>query len=645
MSSKTNTFFSPPPGGGPIKPYTGAFGQKQLMHLLRRTMFGVSTPDLKAFQGKTMAQVVDALLNVPAAAPAPPVKNYSSTVSEDKPLFDPITGLPKKDAQGNILYEQAKDPATGKLLFDTNGKPIYVKWPVGSDTFDTANDNASNPKYSKWTGLKMGDTWTTYRYNPIDKINSDGTRRASLKFWWSKLILEQDRTIREKMTLFLHNHLATEMVDVNNANLSYNHVALLRKYAVGNFKKLIYDVTLDPGMLVYLNGNTNDGSKASSVNENYGRELQELFTVGKGPNSGYTEDDVKAAARVLSGWDINMRQDTPDVTKPNNKNDILDPTVPYKSFFVPSRHDITDKQFSVFYGNKVIKGRNTVTAGTEEITELIDMIFSVDEVSKFIIRKLFVFFVYSKIDADIETNVIEPLAELFRTSKFELKPVLKALFTSEYFYKNEYVGAMIKSPIDYIFGHLRMLQVALPSDPLAFEAQYNMAAVVYSMARNQSQDLGDPPNVSGWAAYYQAPLFYEVWLDSSTVQSRVVSRVLNKLSTGSAFVNSQSRNLTVNFDFLRLVLETSSPNDINIAISDLATLLYPIPISQATKDRVKTAFFNSATLGAKTEANWTTGINALIANPATTDKNGVAVKDNMSKLFNLMFFAGEYQLH
>lgn len=274
MSNQTSTFFSPPPSG-PIKPYTGTFGQKQLHHLLRRTLFGVSTADLKAFQGKSMTQVVDALLNVSSTPPAPPVKNYNVPAQVNKPIFDPVTKLPKKDAQGNIIFEQAKNQ-DGTLMFDTNGNPVYVQMSGAKDDYDLKNKSGDS-NYDKWIGLKMGESWVNYRHNPKDANNPDNKRRESLKAWMAKQILEQDRTIREKMTLFLHNHFATETADVNDSIMSYNHHALLRKYALGNFKKLVYDVTLDPAMLVYLNGDTNNGANAASVNENYGRELQELF--------------------------------------------------------------------------------------------------------------------------------------------------------------------------------------------------------------------------------------------------------------------------------------------------------------------------------------------------------------------------------
>ena len=628
MANQTQTMFSPPPPGAVIKPYTGTFGRTQLIHLLRRTLFGVSPADMKAFEGKTLDEVVTALLNVSATQPAPPVKNYTYT-----------------------------DPKTQVL----------------SDSLDIPSTNVS---YPNWKGVKMNETWVNYRVEPQTAVNSDGARRASLKSWWTQLMLEQERNLREKMTLFWHNHIATETVDVNNAQMSYFHVALLRKYAVGNFKELIKEVTLDPSMLSYLNGNTNNGSGTGvNVNENFGRELQELFCVGKGPNSKYTEDDVKAAARVLSGWVINtglnFNYDLNPITLKSTPNDnafktqipdpndptksiytqgIANPTHPIKSYYFPTRHDAKDKQFSAFYGNKVIKGDATLTGGLNEINQLMDMIFANTEVSKFLVRKLYTFFVHYTIDAAVETNVIEPLAELFRTSNYDIKPVLKALFTSDWFYKVEIQGAMIKSPIDFTVGHLRMLGITLPTAPKTFEARYAFGFSAFNTSSNAGQNLGDPTNVAGWAAYYQAPLYYEIWIDSATypVRKNFHGDALNKqiqsaLPIGNAqFLNAESKGILINYDWVAFAKQMSDPSNPNMLIMDIAEYLHPIGISQGVKDKLKTRYLLDAN---KFDNNWTTAYKTYIANPATTDVSAKGVPGKLQALFTAMFFAAEYHLH
>ena len=149
--------------------------------------------------------------------------------------------------------------------------------------------------------------------------------------------------------------------------------------------------------------------------------------IGKGPNSKYTEDDVKTAARVLTGWKVDWTKSV--------------------STFNPNDHDSSDKTFSSFYNNKVIKGQ-TGANGAKEVDDLLDMIFGNAECALHLVRKLYRFFVYHSIDASTETNVISPLAQLLLTSIFDIKPVLLKLLKSEHFYDVLNLGVILKTPLD-----------------------------------------------------------------------------------------------------------------------------------------------------------------------------------------------------
>ena len=179
--------------------------------------------------------------------------------------------------------------------------------------------NAYNNANFTDTDVPAGETWVTAAYQ---SGTANGNRRASLKQWWVGLMINQNRSITEKMTLFWSNHFSTQMATVGDSRYSYKTLALLRANCLGNFKSLTRQVTTDPGMLVYLNGNTNT---AVNPNENYGRESQELFTQGKGPDSLYTQTDVESAGAALSGWRINRTTISSyfDSTKhdTSNKND------------------------------------------------------------------------------------------------------------------------------------------------------------------------------------------------------------------------------------------------------------------------------------------------------------------------------------
>ena len=374
----------------------------------------------------------------------------------------------------------------------------------------------------------------------------------------------QNRNLREKMVLFWHNHLVTDTNDtVDVPALAYRYNVLLRSNCTGNFRKLMYDITIDGAMLRYLNGERNT---ASAPDENYGRELQELFCIGKGPESKYTEEDVKAAARVLTGWTILY----------NDNWNIL---------FRPNRHDAKDKQFSSFYGNKIIKGDPSATGGANEINELLNMIFANTETAKFIARKFFTFFVYYDINKDVESNLILPLADVFTSSNFEIKPLLKALFTSELFFKSEYRGAMIKSPADYTIGMTRQMEIVWPAEPLAFEARYFFASQLYNYINAQGQEIGDPPNVAGWPAYYQTPSFYEIWVDTATYPPRLTlndALVVKNLNTGNAnstnWVNAESKSKIFKIDPISFVSKLSDASNPNQLIDDLVFYFFRVAI-------------------------------------------------------------------
>lgn len=578
--------FNPPEAT--ITPYQGTFGRTQLLHLLRRTLFGVSNADMKAFEGKTLDQVVDALLNVSDFTPAPPVNDYSFTI-----------GSYKKDANGNILK-------------DANGKPI-----IDVPAMGIADDQ----------GVKFGETWINVTSGTVD-----GQRRSSFKSWWLGLMLLQERNLREKMTLFFANHFSMEADTVNTAYIVYRSNVLTRKHCLGNFKTLIKEMTIDAGMLIYLNGNRNN---KTAPDENYARELQELFTVGKGADASYTEDDVKAAAKVLTGWTVNRTDFTNTVT------------------FRATLHDTTDKQFSAFYKNRVIKGDKTTNGGANEIAELVDMIFETEAAAKFLIRKLYTFFVFHNITDDIEKNVIAPLATIFRDNNFEIKPVLKALFTSDEFFKPDHIGAMIKSPIDHAVGMFRQFEMTVPTDPALFEVVYKVSKNIQTAVRSLGQDLQDPPNVAGWPAYYQAPFYYDMWLDTATYPIRetyqkTISTVNGiPIGDGISVITEAARGLFVKIDYSKWLKGFSNPKDASALINDIAFLMYGVAISKAVQDKLKNNKLYAKVLNQTitTDAQWSDAVTKYLADPNTTDAVAKTIPNRMQVMITYMMRAAEFHLH
>ncbi len=528
-----------------IAPYSGPWTKNEVVHLLKRTMFGAKPADVFYFMGKTMSEAIDELLNPLDTLPTPPLKDYDGT---------------------------------------------------GATTPD--ND------------VTAGTTW-------INSVNNDGTiqsrRRASLKKWWTGIMINQDRSIREKITLFWHNHFATETVDVGNANLIYKHVNLLRSNALGNFKQMVRDITLDPAMLIYLNGRYNT---ASAPDENYSRELQELFTIGKENNPNYSENDVKAAARVLTGWQVNQSVNT------------------FPSYFTSSRHDATNKQFSSFYNNTVITGRTGATAGDLELTDLLNMIFNKNvEVSRFIAKKLYRFFVHSEVDAATQLNVIDPMALQLRSGNWEIKPVLSLLLKSEHFFDYLNQGAQIKAPLDHIIPICREWNIVFPNPVTEYADAYGMWNYVMSVAANAQQNIGDPPNVAGWPAYYQAPQFYELWVNTDTLPKR---NQFSDLMIGNGYSRNGKKIVIDAVEFTKTLPNASDPNQL---ILDVLDIIFQMPLLQASRDQLKKDFLLS---GQDQDYYWTNAWQAYLASPTTANFN--IVNPRLRGLYKYFMNLAEYQL-
>lgn len=527
-----------------LNPYTGTLGTAELVHLLKRTMFGAAKADIDYFKSKSLSAIVDELLLPTASLPSPPVKEY--------------------------------DP-TAALVPDTSIAP--------------------------------GTTW-------VNDPNTDGTitsrRRASFKKWWTGLMINQDRSIREKITLFWHNHFSTETADVGDSQFIYKHHNLLRTNGLGNFKSLVKAVTLDPCMLVYLNGNNNT---ATAPNENYGRELQELFTIGKENSPNYTEDDVKAAARVLTGWRTNSST--------------------ISSSYDNNRHDKNDKVFSPFY-NKTIKTRNTATAGDLEIDDLLTMIFNKKaEVSKFIVKKVYRWFCYYDIDADTEANVILPLAQIFQDSNWEIVPVLSALFKSEHFFDIRNRGCLIKSPLDLVTAMCREFNMIFPDVNTTYTVAYAMYEYVRNYTATMGQSIGDPPNVAGWAPYYQSPQFHEIWLTTDTLPKR---NKFTDLFIAGGYTNSGS---TIKIDPVLFAKSLPNPGDPNKLINDSLDIIFSVPISDESKASIKKEILLT---GQITDQYWTEAWGQYLGNPAVTGTPYKMVLMRLQKLYKYFMELAEYQL-
>jgi len=525
-----------------INPYAGQWTTNEVIHLLKRTMFGAKKADVDYFLGRTVSQSVDELMNPTAPNPTPPIKEYVTSTQPGTP--------------------------------DTN--------------------------------IAQGTTW-------VNDINNDGTvqsqRSASYKKWWTGVLVNQDRSIKEKMNFFWIDHFGNESSDIGNANWVYKQHTTIRQHTLGNFKQMVRDITLDYGMLRYLNGYLNT---ATAPDENYGRELQELFTLGKGPDSKYTEGDVKEAAKVLTGWRVNGAN--------------------YTTFFDPTKHSSANKQFSSFYNNTIITGRTGATAGDLELNDLLNMIFAQNEVAKFLVRKFYRWFVYYEIDAATEANVITPLADIFRSSNYDIKPVLTTLFKSEHFFDIANQGCVIKTPMDVVIGSMREFEVNMPL-ATDWDTNYGHWNTLYSWMINMGVNLHDPPNVAGMPAYYQEPAFHEIWITTDSLPKR---NQFTDVMTNSGYLRNGFR---MQFDFTTIAKTFSNPGNPNDLLKDALNYLYRIQVSPQTMVQMKTQMLLSNQLY---DYYWTNAWSAYISNPTTANFN--TVNTRLKDLFRYIMNLSEYQL-
>lgn len=294
-------------------------------------------------------------------------------------------------------------------------------------------------------------------------------RHMELKAWWLNELIETPNPLIEKMTLFWHNHFTSSLKKVKWPNFIYQQNILFRSHCMGNFGRLLHAVSRDPAMLIYLDNVSNNKDKP---NENFARELLELFTLGEG---NYTEHDVREAARAFTGWKVRRQ------------------TAEYR--FVRKKHD---------FGSKVFLGKTGKLDGDDIIKRLLEH----PRTAKTITAKLWKEFV-SLTPNDAK---IYHLAEIFRSNNYEIKPVLKAIFLSPEFVDSSNYGTLIKSPMELTIGTIRQLQIHV-HDVIPI-ARYN---------RRLGQDIMDPPTVKGWPGGKR-------WISADTLLAR--QAFLQKLSRG-----------------------------------------------------------------------------------------------------------------
>ncbi len=552
-----------------LAPYAGEFGKAQKMHLLNRALVGFSYKSYQEIKGFTLKQSIDLLL------------------TPEKPFALPV----------NDYYLDIID----------NAEAVKADVPKGS-TWVTA------PEYVKDDGVL------------------NGNRTQSLKAWLSKQFVNQKTSIHWQMFLFYHNLLVASLQNGGPVKNAFQYVETLFKSSLGNFKDLIYNITLDPSMLVYLNGNQNS---KNAPDENYARELQELFTVGKGANSKFTESDVSEMARLLTGWNFDW-----DKTMKTEGRTVV--TNGYWN------HDTGDKQFSEFYGNRKILGASNADRAEGELREAIDMIFTTDEVAKYICRRIYTFFVNPMIDNSIEELVISPLANVFKDNKFEILPVLRTLLSSEHFFDSIHYNAIIKSPADFVIGLAKEFDMPLLDNKFvpvvpgedAIYYEYKRYNGIHNQMNNLGMNIGDPPNVAGWPAYYQTPAFDMFWINSETIVKRAQhTDSLFNWGNWVYYNNATKTGMLIRVDLAEYVRQFESPEKLDVLVDQLIERLIGVQISPTTRAMI----IDKVMQGNSNTNYWTGAWYNFVGNPNADNRQ--TIQNRLSQAMSLIFQLGETHLH
>jgi uncharacterized protein (DUF1800 family) len=404
---------------GDLSPIPAAdWSYDRAAHLLERAGFGATPDEITRFASMTPAQAVDSLVD----------------------------------------YEAIDD--RGQRPFDESGI-----WDPGMDPFPPSRAEAVRIARERGEGLgeKVLPEGTPRRLQPVvDKffysLTANNIETERLGLWWANRMLATKRPLEEKLTLFWHGHFATGENKVRDYRMMLRQNEMFRRNASGNLRTLLVGILKDPAMLVFLDNGENI---KQHPNENFGRELLELFTMGVGH---YSERDVREAARAFTGW----------------TNDVLE----FK--FDAAQHDFSQKTFL---------GRT----GDLDGEDIIDVILAQPVTAEFVAGKVYRYFVREEVTDSVRAD----LGQTFRSSGYQMKPLLKRMFLSKDFYSPDSYATQIKSPVHLVVSTYRKLGLReVPTIP-----------DFGRMTASLGQALFNPPNVAGWAGG-------RTWITPSTLLQR-----------------------------------------------------------------------------------------------------------------------------
>ena len=467
--------------------------------------------------------------------------------------------------------------------------------------------------------------WLTV--DPYSNNPDDGSRQRRAVQLWGYNELLHDTSIRNKMTMYLHSMFITgDDTDWRQ----FDHWRLLLMYSTGSIKTLSYKITLDNKMLIYLDNRVN---YRNSPNENYAREFLELFTILKGEQiqttnyTNYTEVDVSQGARVLSGF----RNDNFD-----NKDPETGLSTGYASYYY---HNRGNKTFDSPFQHQTILGAVDENDMYREFQDYIDMVFNQIETAKAFVRRLYIFFVSDRINTEIETDIITPLANQLYSDEYEITNTLKQLLKSVHFYdeddsdsNDEIIGGKIKSPLELFFGSLNLFNAnqmgVLNNNPALYEN------LPYYVLYRYLEPMGFPHaplSVEGYPGFYKSPDYSKNWINQATMSYRY--RLAYSLLNGRTIKYNSIMPFQVD------VVEFVEQNFVNIEYPD-QLLNQMLEVSFAVipnQDRFD--YFKNRLLGSLSDENWYFEWTSYIS---TGDDSAIRIA--LNNLFDVLYSSPEFQI-
>lgn len=387
----------------------------------------------------------------------------------------------------------------------------------------------------EWVNQNISNNYKKNKAELKELRKRYNSQEKELKIWWYKQMIFTDSPLNERMTLFWHNHFTSSQKKVKIPKFMFHQNNLFRKHALGNFKDLLHDVSKDAAMIIYLDTQQNRKSKP---NENFARELMELFTLGEG---NYTETDVKEAARAFTGWKVDKETG--------------------RYIFDKRIHDNKIKTFM---------GRTGKFNGED----ILNIILENPKTPLFITKKVWKEF----IGINAPPKEIERIAKSFKSTNYDIKVLAGEILKSKYFNDKRNYASIIKSPIDLIIGTVRTLNIPIQDNNIEQMMKYG---------KRLGQDIFNPPNVKGWPGGYY-------WVNSFTLPLR--HQLIQRMTRGNEWVSKSYQQKNLNILPSGIIIDLwvdSKKTDFN----EIQNILLPItPVKNIGNNLTKSEFIRKIIL-------------------------------------------------